>query len=280
MSKVGVITSSAADIPPHLVQELDIHIIPCPVIVGDQTLLDGVEITSAELSDHLRQNPSRVTTASAPVGAFLDMYRQVAEQVDQIISVHLASTMSAMYNTATVARGMCPELDITLIDSTQVSMGLGWLAIAAARAAQAGQDAAEIEALVQDMIPRLRLFAYIEDLQYLQQSGRVSAVSALVGSILRIKPLISVQDGKADVIAKVRSRSKALTELVALGRQDGPVQACMVLHLGAPKVAERVRALMSPHLPDYDIEISEAGSTIGTHVGPGSVSINLVLAGS
>lgn len=278
MPRIGIVTDSTADIPPDIAAELDITVIPCHVHFGKVTYRDGVDLTHQELYARLAQAPPFPTTSQPPVGVFVETYRHLAEKVDHIISIHLASNLSALYNVARLASEMTPEIDITLIDSRQISMCTGWLAIAAAKAARDGRELSEIVGMVKDMVPRLRLLASVRDLQYLHRSGRVGWTSAMLGTILQIRPLVLVKDGSVALLEKARTESKSLSRLVELVLSYSPLQEITVLHANAPQAATEVAERLSVALPDYPLMIVEAGVTVGSHAGPGAVGVACLLA--
>lgn len=278
MARLGILTDSTADIPPDLAAELDITVISCLVHLEKRTFLDGVDLTQQALCEMLRHGPPFPTTAPPPVGAFVEAYRKLAGEVDHIVSIHLASRLSALYNVARLASEMVPEVGITLIDSQQISMATGWLAIAAARAARERKALHEVLEIVHGMIPRLGMCAFIQDLQYLHRSGRVDWASALIGAILKVKPLIAIEKGQVNLVEKVRTASQAARRLVEFATARGPLEEAMVIHLGAERDAEEVADRLSALSPGYRVRIAEAGATIGTHAGPGAVGVASVLA--
>ena len=277
MPKIGIVTDSTADIPADVAAELGIVVIPCLVHVGQETYLDGVDLTNSELTNLLRQGPPFPRTAPPPIGAFVEAYRRLAE-AEHVISIHLASNLSTLYNEARLATEMVPEIDVTLVDSRQLTMCSGWLAIAAARAARDGASRDEVIDLVQGMIPRLRLVALVDDLRHLVRSGRVGWASALMGGALRIKPIFSIQEGEIALAERTRTRGKAIARLAERAAAYGPLEEATVLHLGAPKSAAELARQVAQHLPGYPLRIAEAGITIGAHAGPGCVGLALVLA--
>ena len=279
MPRIGIVTDSTADIPRHMVVELDIAVIPCYVHFGNRAFLDGVDLTPQRFNELLLEGSDLPRTAAPPIGAFAEVYQDMAERVDHIISIHAASKLSVLHNVAKVAANELPELDIHVIDSNQVSMGTGWLAIAAARAARAGQSLDEILSLLGDMIPRLRLFGSVQDLRHLGRSGRVGWASALIGTMLQVKPLILVQDGRIQLAGRVRSSAKAISRLAELVASH-PLEMIMLLHLGAPEAAAALAAEIAQRCPEIATPITGAGVTIGTHAGPGAIGVAAVLSQS
>jgi len=278
MDQVHVVTDSTADIPASLVEELGIVVVPCYVHFGQETYLDGVNLSREQFYARLASSSIPPTTSQPPVGMFAEIYQRLAQRTKQIISIHPAANLSALYNAARLGAQMISNARIALIDSTQVSMGTGWLAVLAARAAQAGQSLDQIVALIRDTIPRVRLLAVIDDLHYLHRSGRVSWVGALIGSLLNIKPLVILKDGHVTLLEKVRTYTKALDRLIALTSGLGPLQEVAVLHANAPQMAERLANMLSPMYTRSRILMSEAGTVMTTHAGPGAVALACVLA--
>ncbi len=278
MARIKVVTDSTADIPPHLAAELGITVIPCQVHFGINTYRDGVDLTRADFYAKLKQAPPFPQTSQPPVGVFVETYRQLAAEADHIISIHLASNLSALYGVAHLATEMVPEINVTLIDSRQVSMCTGWLAIAAARAVRDGKALNQVLETVKGMIPRLRLVAVVQDLQYLRRSGRVGWASSLLGTMLQIKPLIVVQDGNVNLAEKIRTQARSLGRLVESILSYRPLEEIILLHVDGLQMAQRVADRLSPYFPGYPLLVADAGITIGSHAGPGTVGAACVLA--
>lgn len=277
MARIRVVTDSTADIPAQVAADLGITVVPCYVHFGRQTFLDGIDLAYDDFLARLRQSPPFPTTAPPPVGVFAEAYRAAAQEADQIIAIHLASALSGLYNVARLAIEMLPELNITLIDSRQLSMCTGWLAIMAARAVREGSSLEEIVALLHSAIPRLRLLAVVRDLRYLQRSGRVSWATGMLGTMLQIKPLILVQDGRVNPVERVRTYDRALRRLEETLLSYGPLQELAVLHVGALDVAKQIASDLAPQVGFMPL-IAEAGVIVGAHTGPETVGVACVLA--
>jgi DegV family protein with EDD domain len=277
MSRVCVVTDSTADIPEPLANELGIVVVPCHVHFGQESFLDGVDLTREQFHARLASGALLPTTSPPPVGVFAQVYEQLARQTDQIISVHPASNLSTLYNAARLAAEMVSKASIRLIDSTQASMGTGWLAILAARAAQLGQGMDKIVTMLLDAIPRLRLVAMIDDLHFMYRSGRVGWAQALLGSFLHVKPLVMLKSGRVDLLEKVRTRAKAIERLVAITAGLGTLQEVAVLHANALKDAENAADLLAARLTQRRALVAEAGVTMTTHAGPRAVAFACVL---
>lgn len=278
MPRVCVVTDSTADVPKSLVDELGITVVPCYVHFGQETFLDGVDLSREQFHARLASAARPPTTSPPPVGSFADVYRQLAQQADAIISVHPASNLSSLYNAARLASEMISNARIALVDSTQASMGTGWLAVLAARAARLGRTFDEIVAMLRATVPRLRLVAIIDDLQFMRRSGRVRWVEALVGSFLSIKPVVMLKDGQVSLLEKVRTRRAAIERLAAVTAALGPLQEVAALHAHAAQDAEQAARLLATTCACKQIPIVEAGATMTSHAGPRAVAFACVLA--
>jgi len=276
-SEVRVVTDSASDIPATIARELGITVVPCNVHFGEKTYRDGVDLTSEEFFVELARSPTLPTTSQPSVGVFEETYRRLAEKTDQIVSIHLPEKLSATLSSAHLAARSFPELELVIIDSTQVCMAQGWLAIIAARAARRGMGLAEIVALVEDTIPRLRLIALLDTLEYLQKGGRIGKASALLGTLLNVKPLLQVLDGEALPLGNVRTRWKALQRLVEIVGDLGPLEEVAVMHANVPAIAQQLVKMLSPIHPPDRILIGQVGAILGTHAGPGAVGVACVM---
>ena len=275
---VRIVTDSTADIPEELAAELEITIVPCNVHFGRETYRDGIELSKGEFYTRLETSPTLPTTSAPAAGLFETTYRELANETDQILSIHLAGALSAIYNSACLGAETIPNLEVVLIDSGQASMGLGWLVIAAARAAQEGQSLARIVALVEDMKPRVRLFAALDTLEYLRKGGRVGKTVAVLGTLLSIKPLIEVRDSAVLPLERVRTRRKSIERLIELVAELGPLEELAVLHSNAPQEAQRLAEEVSFLHSLERILIAEVGVIIGTHAGPNGLGVACVIA--
>ena len=193
-------------------------------------------------------------------------------------SIHLAARYSGLYNSAAVAAQEFSGARITVIDSEQVTMGYGWLAVAAAEAAQRGASHGEIVALVQEMKPRTRVLAALGTLEYLHRGGRVSWMQATVGTLLRIKPIIGVYMGEISLVERARTLRRSLERLLALVQELGPLERAIVLHTNAPDLASGFADTLQQVQPGWKRSIEPAGVTIASHAGPGAVGVAFVAA--
>ena len=273
-----VVTDSTADLSDEVARRLDITVIPCQIHFGSRTYREGVDIERSEFYLRLRAG-ERFTTSQPPVGVFAEAYRRLLEDGRPIVSVHIAGALSGVCGAAAIAaREVAPDR-IAVVDGNQVSMCTGCLAVEAAEAANAGAGLAEVTQLLCSLLPNLRLLALIDNLHYLQRSGRVSWASSLLGGLLSIKPILSVRDGRADLLEKVRLQSRGLDRMVALVERMAPFRRLAVLHADARLVAEALASRLSHLLPLEDILVVEAGTIISGHAGPGAVGLACLCSG-
>lgn len=274
---VKIVTDSTADIPEESAAELEITIVPCNVHFGLETYRDGLDLSKEEFYIKLTDSSTLPTTSAPAAGLFEATYRKLANETDQVLSIHLASALSAIYNSACLGAEAVSDIEMALIDSGQVSMGLGWLVIAAARAAQGGQSLAQIVALVEGMRPRVRLFAALDTLEYLRKGGRVGKAVAILGTLLNIKPLLEVRDSAVLPLERVRTRRRSVQRLIELVAELCPLEELAVLHSNAPQEAQRLAEEISFLHPLERILVAEVGVIIGTHAGPNGLGVACVV---
>ena len=273
MANVKIVTDSLADIPPAIANELDITQVPCVVRFGDQEFRDRVDLSAAEFYKRLITSPTLPTTSQPATGVFQEMYQKVASQTDQILAIHTIASLSGIFNASRVAAESISGVKIELIDSQQVTMALGWLVILAASAAKEGHTLAEIKALVEDAIPRVHVIGALNTLEYAQRGGRLGKGAALVGTLLHVKPLISIVGGEVVPVENARSQKRALERLVEIVLGSGPIQEIAVIHAASEELAQKVKQMLAKTLPADQIVMTETGPVLGTHVGPNAVGI-------
>jgi DegV family protein with EDD domain len=277
MGRVRVVTDSLANIPPEMVEELGITVVPTNVHFGQEVYRDGIDLTSEEFYLKLANSPILPTTSQPSVGVFEEVYRRLGRETDQIISLHIPALVSGTFNSAHTAAQALPDLEIAVMDSSNISMALGWLVVKAARAAQQGKDLREIVALAEETIPRLRLLAAVDTLEYAYRGGRLGKGKALMGTLLRVKPIVQILRGEVLPVENVRTRHKALQRLVELAAEKAPFEEVAVPYTNAPHVAQEVRGMLAAIHPVDRIPITEAGPVLGAHAGPGAVGVACVL---
>jgi len=276
---VRVVTDSTADIPADMTTELGITVVPSYVVFGTETYRDGIELTKRQFNEKLAASGVIPTTAAPPPATYEEAYRQLAKETDEIISIQLAAGMSALYSSAAMAAKRISEARVVVIDSAQITMGYGWMVVAAAEAAQRGSNLEQIVALVEGMKARSRVLAVLDTLEYVYRGGRVGWVQAMIGTLLRVKPIIEVRMGEVVLLERSRTQRRALDQLMELIQVSGPLERAIVLHTNAPELAERVADRLQAIVPGWERLVDQAGVTVASHVGPGAVGIAFIKAG-
>ncbi len=273
VSSVRIVTDSLADIPPAIVRDLDIVVVPAIVRFGAAEYRDRVDLPSWEFYQKLSNSSVLPTTSVPSSGDFEKAYRELAQGTNQILAIHTIGTLSGIYNASRLAAQDVPDTQIEVIDSQQVSMSLGWLVILAARAAKAGKSLVEIKLLVENALRRVHIVAMLGTLEYAQRGGRLGKGAALFGTLLNVKPLLSTAHGEIIPLENVRTQRRALERLVELVVNSGPVEELAVVHAHAPELAIEVEESLSKLFPDKQIVLTETGPVLGAHAGPGAVGI-------
>jgi len=278
MVDVQVVTDSSTDVPPEVAGRLGIAVIPCLVRFDGEFYREGVDLGRDAFYDLLLKSP--VATSQPAVGVFEQIYRHAAERGRHIISIHSAAKLSGIYNAACAAARNLPQAVIEVIDSRSASLGAGLLAMAAARAARGGESLTAISERVQDMVERVRVFAILDSLDYVHRGGRVSWAVAMIGSLLSVKPVVLLTEGRVDLLERPRTLPAAMRRLVASVKDLGAVEQLWVLHTRAPESAQRLADMLSSTLPRGQVLIAEAGVAIASHAGPGAVGVACVVSGA
>ncbi len=274
MARIAVVTDSVACLPPELAEVHGIRIVPIRIILGERIFRDGIDVTAEEV--YAWQRAGIMPISSQPsVGDFLETYRELARQAEGIVSIHVSAAMSGTYNAALLAAQMVPEVPIRVIDSQAAAMAQGFLVLEAARAAEQGASLDEIVARVEALRPRLRFFAVLETVTYLIRSGRAPALAALAVDVLQIKPILTMQNGRIEVLSKVRTRRRAIEEMVermARDVGDRPVHAA-VFHAAALEEAEALRQQILARFDCRECYLTAFSPVMGLYAGPGVLGL-------
>lgn len=281
MSKIRIVTDSTADIPQKVREALDIEMVPLKVHFGEEAYLDSVTIDPETFYRKLAQSERLPTTSQPSPMDFLDVYeRLAAEPGSQVISIHLSSSLSGTYQSASMARSMMTSPgEVYLVDSKSATYGIGLLAVAAAEAARDGSTLEEILQLVDRLRSHTSLYFLVDTLEYLHKGGRIGKAGAVLGSLLNIKPILSIDDGTVTSVDKVRGTKKAMSRIIELLKlkHSGPVRVT-VAHALTEKHAEELSALIHEHFEVVHMTYTTIGPVIGAHVGGGTVGVFMVPA--
>jgi DegV family protein with EDD domain len=273
-----IITDSTCDLPPELIQRYGIQVIPIGLTLDHRAYQDGVDISTSEFYRQL-PNLRRIPTTSAPsIGVFEAAYQRAAGH--DIVALFLAGSFSGLCDHAQyVARTLrkVPGRQIAVIDSGQLSLGLGWQVLAAAEAAAAGQPLAGVLAAVRETQRRLRVYALLDTLDYVRHGGRVSAFTAALGSLLRIKVDVALVDGEVKPVYKMRTGHQAIGKLIELGQSLGPLERLAILHSHRLEEAQHLATRLAPCAAQPPLVVEVCGA-VATHVGPNALGIAAVTA--
>lgn len=275
---VRIVTDSAADLTDDEAADLGVRVVPLTIRFGAEEFVDRRDLTPEEFYARCAASPVLPETAAPSPGAFEQAFRAAFEEdgADAVVCVNLSSGLSATMASAQNAARVFEDRDVRVVDSRSVTWGLGSQVVAAAQAARGGADANAVVALVEDMVGRTRVYGTLDTLENLKKGGRVGNAQALIGSLLSIKPLISVQ-GEVEELGRARTRSKALKVLVDKVRDAGAVENVGVMHGSAPDIGEFVD-LMADVVPRDQIHVGEIGATIGVHGGPRVMGVTFQVA--
>jgi DegV family protein with EDD domain len=274
--RVVVVTDSSAYIPEEALGGLDIPVIPLWLMWGDERFRDGVDIDPPTFYQRLRTDETCPTTSQPSAGEFLDFFREVGTGADAVVGIFVTSKLSGTVANAQAAQAELPDVTVRVVDSLSTSMGMGFMVLAAARAAAAGRSLDEVVAAAEEMRDRVHLLFVVRTLEYLHRGGRIGGAKWLLGTALSIKPLLHLADGTIEPLAQVRTRRKAIARMldVAEERLGGKRMAeAAVIDAGTPEegdaLAEQVRERFGIS-PVYRTAVSPV---IGTHAGPGTVGV-------
>ena len=273
---VRIVTDSACDLPQAACDELSIEVVPLSIRFGEREYVDRQELSTEGFWRELEASSVLPETAAPSVGAFEEVFRRLGDEgADGIVCINLSGRLSATMQSAQVAaKALEGQTPIEIIDSQSASMGIGNLAIYAARRARDGASVEEIVQEVEDRRGRQKLFATLDTLEYLRKGGRIGGAQAMLGSMLSIKPVITVIDGAVEPHGRVRTRSKAL-RMVLDQIPDGKVEQISVLHAMAPDVDEFL-ALLEPKVPDAEVIVGVIGPVVGVHTGPRVIGVSYI----
>jgi DegV family protein with EDD domain len=276
---VRVVTDSTADLPPELAADLGISVVPLQIIFGEETFRDGIDMDAAVFFQRLSASKELPRTSQPSAGDFVEVYERLALETDRILSIHLSSGFSGTVETARqAAQELTGRVQIEVIDSHSVSMAMGLAVIEAARAAQAGGDLSACADTARSVLRRTRIAVTLESLEYLRRGGRIGRAQALLGGLLRIKPILTIRDGEAFPLARARTRQKALDEMRRLCLEQGRITEAAVMQATTPDDARYLADQVAQRFPGAPVHVGQMGPVIGVHGGPGLIGLAVVLA--
>ena len=275
---VTVVTDSTSDLPPELRDLLGIVVVPLLVQFGDETFRDGIDLTPDAFLQRLRTSSTIPKTSQPSVTDFEKVFRAERDAGRGVVCVTISADLSGTHNAARLAAEAVDLAYIEVIDSRATTMQLGWVAVAAARAARAGGSRSDVADAARGAIPRAKLYAVLQTLDYVYRGGRIGRASQLVGSALAIKPILTVADGIVTPVERVRTWKRAVRRGLELASEQAPFTDAVVLHTDNLAEASEIEATLRAAAPFAAISVAHAGSVLCTYAGPGAIGIALLTA--
>ena len=273
---VKIVTDSTADLPTQVAQQLGITVVPVYLRFGDEVYRDGVDINCDEFYQRLESSPVHPTTSQPTPEDFAKVYRELSKETDEIVSVHIPQKVSGTYNSALQARELvATKSHVEVVDSFSVSMGLGLIVMAAARLAQAGASLPGVMEEIKQAIPQIHLLGIFDTLKYLVRGGRVGKAKALLGSLLSVKPVITMRDGELVPAGLARTRAKGIERLFDLVKNALDIQEVAIVHSTTPDEANSLKERIASIFAPERIHLARLGPGLGVHGGPGTLILAL-----
>lgn len=277
MKRIAILTDSSAAIPPEWAAQYNIHTLPLKLLWGKEILEDGVDITPSQFYTRLDQDPLAPTTSQPTPQEFLNEYERLSQEADGILVAVLSSGISGTFDSATMAAKNFSKIPVEVVDTRSTCAGLAACILAGARAAQATGDLMAARNAVQAVADKLDIFFLVNTLKFLHRGGRIGGAARLLGSVLSIKPVLALIDGKIEAVEKVRTRQKSLerlAELVAEKAAGKPVRlGCF--HANCREEVDYVSGLLKTRLEVVECYIYDLSPVIGSHVGPGTLGVSV-----
>lgn len=276
---IRLVADSTCDLPDDLVQAHHINIIPAYINIGDHSYQDGIDLQREQFYAGLPGYTSHPTTAAPAPGAFTALFdRLVDEGATAIISVHIAGQFSSFLSVAQLGAEAVTRVRVIPFDSQTLSMGIGLQVLGAAADIEAGMALEDVLARMEDRRRRVRVYAGLDTLEFLRRGGRVSFLEAGLGALLKIKPIMEVNQGEVITTEKVRTSKRVPEKLIELAGRLGPLEALTILHANAEAEAEELKGQMRPFFPAGRAPLT-LGITpaLGVHIGPGAIGFACVL---
>lgn len=275
---VRVVCDSSGDLPNDLAAKHQITVVPLTVRFGDDAYLSGVELDGDAFWEKLKVSTEPPATAAPSAGDFQTAFEKLlADGADGVVSVHLSSKLSATFQSAVVAADAIGGGKVHVVDTLAVSAGQGLLALKATELAAEGRSAADVATEIGAASSRIRLFGALDTLEYLRRGGRIGGAQALLGTMLKVKPVISLEDGVVEPVSRVRTRAKALEYLVELVQKDAADIERIVAITGDASDGDRYVEMMNAVIPISSADVWNFGPVVGTHAGPGIVGVAYLL---
>ena len=272
---IKIVTDSSADLPAPIAQELGISIVPLCVRFGDEIYRERVEISDEEFYQKLLHGAIHPVTIQPNPQDFAEVYQKLSEEADGIVSIHISSKLSGTLNSALLAKNMiaskCP---IEVVDSKLITIALELVIIAAAEAAKEGKDLQQVLAVAQETIHNTHALVLLDTLKYLHLGGRIGKAKTLLGSVLNVKPMITIRDGEVVPAGQARSRAKGIEKLVDFVKNATHIEDLAIAYSTTFDEAQALSQRMAPIFTKGEVRLARLGTTLGVHTGPGTLIVS------
>lgn len=278
---VRIVTDTTAALPAETAQQYNIPVLPQVVNFGEESFLEGVELDILTFMDKLTSSRDLPKTAAPPPELFVEVFRKLVPTGEPILCIHPSAEVSGTVRSATLAKAEFPDADIRVVDTRLIAGPMATLVTLAAKWAEAGMDADTIEQRIRELVPRCRVYFVVQTLEYLARGGRIGGASALLGSLLQVKPILTVCDGRVEAFERVRTRQRALARMEELVLADYPRHEegyLCVMHAGAQAEATALAERLRNQLGVEDIAMYYLPPAIVTHAGPGVLATGFYIA--
>ena len=274
MARIRVVTDSSCDLPPALAEQYGIDIVPLTVRFGTEEFVDRRDLTPSQFWTRVAASPVLPETAAPSPGAFEEAYeRALADGCEGVLAITLSGALSATHQSAELgAKSVAETIPVRVVDSRSLTLALGMMCVTAAQAAEQGRSLDQLVDVVEDVKARTRIFATLDTLENLKKGGRIGGAQALLGSMLSIKPVIQIADGKVEQESKQRTRSKSVRYLADKVRDAGKIEQLAVLHGDAPDLRDLLD-MLGEFYPRDEIIVGDIGAVIGAHGGPRTIGV-------
>lgn len=273
---VAIMTDSTANLPAELVRQHNIRVIPQILNWEGESLLDGIDIFPDGFYRRLSTSKEIPTTSQASPGQFVEVFSELAETAESIVGIFISENLSGTLSSAYTALQSMGDFPIEIVDSRSASLGLGLLVLAAARAAEEGKSAKEVAEIVRGLVPKVKIMFVVDTLEFLHRGGRIGGAQRLLGSMLSMKPVLHLADGRIEPLARVRTKRKAMQHILNIAQEDlAGKQNVHVATIGAAAPEDQAHLVQQLQQIANPVELvqNELTPVIGTHVGPGTVGI-------
>jgi len=272
--KVKIVTDSTADLPAELANELGITVVPLYLCFGETVYRDRVDISEDNFYERLLQDPIHPTTTQPTPQDFAEVYQQLSSEADGIVSIHISEKLSGTCSSALLGKKLiengCP---IEVVDSKTTSMALGLIVVAAATIAKNGKTVRHVVEEVRQLVADVQLLVLFDTLKYLAKGGRIGKAKSLLGSVLNVKPMLTIRDGEFIPVSQVRSRSKGIEILFNFAKDATDIEDIAIIHSTTRDEADSLVSRIGSILPQKQVRITRLGPALGVHGGPGVLAV-------